>query len=77
MTAKRAVVSQKRRALPVELESPSSKLVYYYLQTEHGATVEELHEELSMTHISLYPVLRTLVSRGFVVQDGDRYHLLD
>ena len=61
------------RQLPTTVESPRGKLVYLYLATRQGATLDELHAELDLPRITLYSVLKTLRGRGLVAQDGDRY----
>lgn len=61
------------RQLPTDVESPRGKLVYLYLATRQGATLDELHAELDLPRITLYSVLKTLRGRGLVAQDGDRY----
>lgn len=59
--------------MPGEISSPSAKLVYLYLQTENGATVEELGDGLEMKKLSLFSVLKTLRQRDLVDRDGERY----
>ena len=59
--------------LPAEIESPSAKLVYFYLTTHGEATIGELQECLGMKKISLYSILGTLRKRGLVDQETDRY----
>ena len=61
------------RQLPTDVESPRGKLVYLYLATRQGATLDELHAELDLPRITLYSVLKTLRGRGVVAQDGNRY----
>ncbi|MFC6725678.1 TrmB family transcriptional regulator [Halobium palmae] len=62
-----------RRTMPGELSSPSAKLVYLYLQTQSGATVEELGDGLEMKKLSLFSVLKTLRQRDLVERDGEHY----
>lgn len=59
--------------IPSELESPRTKLVYLCLATGGAGTVEEVRDALGMELISLYPVLNTLTSEGFVRKDGSKY----
>jgi predicted transcriptional regulator len=61
------------RVVPTDLEASESKLVYLFLATADGATVEDLHEALDIKRISLLPVLDTLDERGLVDRDGDAY----
>ena len=61
--------------VPGELNSPRAKLVYLYLSTHEGATIEELGERLEMKKITLYSILKTLRKQGFVEEKTDRYVL--
>jgi DNA-binding IclR family transcriptional regulator len=61
--------------VPGELNSPRAKLVFLYLSTHEGATIEELGERLGMKKITLYSILKTLRKQGFVEQETDRYVL--
>ncbi|MFC6823550.1 TrmB family transcriptional regulator [Halopelagius fulvigenes] len=60
-------------SLPSDLQSPRAKLVYLYLRQMEEGTVEHLRTALGMKTITLYPVLGTLVEKGHVRSDGDRY----
>lgn len=59
--------------MPTDVESPRGKLVYLYLDTVDGASLEELVDGLDVQRITLYSVLKTLQERGLVDRDGDRY----
>lgn len=59
--------------LPDEVESPRAKLVYLYLQTTEGATVEDLEACLDLPRITLLSVLKTLRKRDVVERDGNHY----
>ncbi|WP_246308043.1 helix-turn-helix domain-containing protein [Halorarum salinum] len=61
--------------VPAGLSSPRAKLVYLYLATHGAVTEDDLREGLGMKRISLYAILKTLRSGGFVTRDGDRYVL--
>lgn len=61
--------------VPSDLNSPRAKLVYLYLSTHDGATVEELGENLGMKKITLYSILKTLREQDFAQQKTDRYVL--
>lgn len=61
--------------VPGDLNSPRAKLVYLYLSTHDGATIEELGENLGMKKISLYSILKTLREQEFVEEETDRYVL--
>ena len=59
-------------ALPAELDSAQSKLVFLYLETAGGGTVSDLCDALDIPQVSLYPTLRTLCERDLVeVRDGE------
>ena len=59
--------------VPAELNSPCSKLVYLYLATHGGATVNELHEGLDIRKLTLFSVLRSLRERELIGEETDRY----
>jgi predicted transcriptional regulator len=59
--------------VPDSIDSPEAKLVFVYLQTSTGATVDELHERLDLPRLSLFPVLDTLRTRGLVSRQGETY----
>ncbi|WP_290818339.1 helix-turn-helix domain-containing protein [Halovivax sp.] len=58
--------------LPETLDSPQAKLVYLYLTTSDGATVDDLADALSMRKLSVLSVLRSLSADGLVEREGDR-----
>lgn len=60
-------------AVPDSIDSPQAKLVYLYLRTTAGATVEELDDSLDLKRLALFPVLDTLESRDLIDRDGERY----
>jgi DNA-binding MarR family transcriptional regulator len=68
-----AAPTERSLAVPDAVDSPQAKLVYLYLSVSPGATVDELHASLDLRRISLLPVLDTLVERGLVDRDGERY----
>jgi DNA-binding MarR family transcriptional regulator len=59
--------------VPSELTSAQSKLVYLYLDCGGSATVDDIADSLGLKKITLYPVLESLESRGFVAIEGNRY----
>jgi hypothetical protein len=63
-------------AVPDELESTGSKLVYLYLDATNGCDISALRESLGMKTIAIYPILQTLAGKGLVERDGDRYHVV-
>ncbi|WP_227354056.1 helix-turn-helix domain-containing protein [Haladaptatus salinisoli] len=58
-------------SLPDELVSPRAKLVYLYLATAQGATLDELQAGLDLPKIALYTIVRTLRERGLVEKEGN------
>jgi len=60
-------------ALPDALTSPRGKLVYLFLETAGGATIEELKRGLDVPKLTLLGVLRALEERGVVAREGRRY----
>lgn len=61
------------RAIPVQLRSPQSKLVYLYLTLVSEAHVTELKESLQVDLLTLYPVLNALREHGLVERRGMTY----
>ncbi|NHN49597.1 TrmB family transcriptional regulator [Halostella sp. JP-L12] len=59
--------------LPRELKSPRAKLVYLYLSTRGGATVEALQDGLHLEKITLFSILETLSRQDLVRKDADTY----
>ncbi|MFB6123893.1 MAG: helix-turn-helix domain-containing protein [Haloferacaceae archaeon] len=59
--------------LPAELVSAESKLVYLFLESTDGATIDDLHESLGMKKITIYPVLDSLREHGLVARDGQSF----
>ncbi len=66
--------SRHRTAVPIpdEIESPRAKLVYLYVTTRDGSTVERLREDLGMRTGTALSMLRTLQERGYLERRGDR-----
>lgn len=60
-------------SIPSDLEAVRSKLVYLYLDTAGGATVDELQNDLGMRKLSLFPVLFDLTERDLVEKNGTEY----
>lgn len=60
-------------ALPTDLESPRAKLIYLYLQTAEGATVEELRDALDIPLITLLPTVDVLHERSLVEVHDEWY----
>jgi DNA-binding MarR family transcriptional regulator len=56
-----------------DIGSPSAKLVYLYLDTVDGGTVEDLHEALGMRRMDLFGVLDSLSAGGHVSREGRQY----
>ena len=60
-------------SLPRELESPRAKLVYLYLSSRGGATIEALQDGLDLEKITLFSILETLSRRDLIRKDADTY----
>lgn len=46
--------------LPKNLYSPGAKLVYLYIDSNKGATIDELQVVLRLKKVTLYPLIQTL-----------------
>ncbi|MFB6193680.1 MAG: helix-turn-helix domain-containing protein [Halobaculum sp.] len=57
-------------AVPDDLSSSQSKLVYLYLATHRDVTETELCESLDMRRMALYSVLKTLRRAGLIEESG-------
>lgn len=53
-------------AIPETITASESKLVYLYLRTSDDPTVDELHRNLGVRKLTLFPVLDTLRERGLI-----------
>lgn len=53
-------------AVPDAIATSEAKLVYLYLRTTDAPTVEDLHRNLGLAKLSLFPVLDTLRERGLI-----------
>lgn len=60
-------------SLPRELDSPRAKLVYLFLSTRGGATIEMLEEGLHLEKITLFSILETLSRRDLIRKDSNTY----
>lgn len=68
-----AALTHDRTAIPTDIESTGSKLVYLYLHTAGASTIEDLQSSLDMKQLALYPVLETLSSEGLITRNGETY----
>ncbi|MFC4357862.1 MarR family transcriptional regulator [Halobium salinum] len=59
--------------LPGGVSSAEAKLVYLYVRQRGACSAEELAESLRLTKLSLFPHLRTLLDRGLLRREDDRY----
>ncbi|AGN02196.1 hypothetical protein L593_11255 [Salinarchaeum sp. Harcht-Bsk1] len=64
-------VSCDELAVPQQLESPRSKLLYLALAVTDGAKTSELRSALQMSSLSLYPVVADLRDAGLVERADD------
>lgn len=60
-------------SLPADLESPRAKLIYLYLQSAEGATIEELRDALDIPLITLLPTVDVLHERSLVEVHDEWY----
>jgi DNA-binding MarR family transcriptional regulator len=59
--------------IPDGIESPRAKLVYVYCSVTDGATTEQLCDNLSITRLTLYPIIESLEKRDLIERDDDQY----
>jgi DNA-binding MarR family transcriptional regulator len=62
-----------RVTVPPAIASPRGKLVYLYLATHGGVTVDDLQDGLDMTKLSLFSILQSLQKKGLIERERDRY----
>jgi predicted transcriptional regulator len=62
-----------RIAVPDELSAAESKLVYLFVATSGGVTVDDIESSLDMRKITLFPVLDTLSESGLIERRDDGY----
>ncbi|MDZ7730815.1 MAG: helix-turn-helix domain-containing protein [Natrialbaceae archaeon] len=60
-------------AIPTDISSPQAKLVYLAILRTESSTVDELQRALAVRKITLFAVLETLVERGLMERQGDRW----
>lgn len=58
--------SKSRPVVPDDIASPRAKLVYLYVATTDGATIERVRDDLGITTGSLLSIVATLRERGYV-----------
>lgn len=73
MTAHQEYTQRVDTELPTQLNSSGAKLVYLYLTSVEGATIEELQAALDLHKLTLYSLLQTLANHGLVEQTGSTY----
>lgn len=64
-------ISREQVAVPAELQSPRSKLLYVTLAATGGARPPELRSALGLSSLSLYPIIRDLRDAGIVERADD------
>jgi len=64
-------LSCEELAVPPQLESPRSKLLYLALAATGGARASELRAALRMSSLSLYPVVSDLRKAGLLERADD------
>lgn len=65
--------SEQRPALPDDIGSPQTKLVYLTLLVTEETTVTELQQLLGLPKLTLLPILTSLVAKGLVQHTEDGY----
>ncbi len=65
--------SIKELSVPEEINSSTAKLVYVYLKSVTSATLEQICESLSLKQITLLPILKKLITHGFVKKSNQKY----
>jgi DNA-binding MarR family transcriptional regulator len=60
-------------AVPDGIESPRAKLVYVYCSVTDGASTDQLCDNLSITRLTLYPILESLEDRELIERENDQY----
>lgn len=73
MSAQTTDRATDRIAIPDELSAAESKLVYLFVATSGGATVDDLQSSLNIRKITLFPVLDTLSERGLIERTDGTY----
>jgi DNA-binding MarR family transcriptional regulator len=67
----------QRVTVPSSIASPRGKLVFLYLATHGGVSVDQLQDSLDMTKLSLFSILQSLEKKGLVEQERGRYAVSD
>ncbi|WP_433623680.1 TrmB family transcriptional regulator [Halomicrococcus sp. NG-SE-24] len=67
--------SARLEGMPDDIGSPRAKLVYLYLATTRGATVDELQSGLDLPKITLFTIVRTLRERELVEKNGSTFSI--
>lgn len=65
--------SEQKTALPDDLGSPQTKLVYLTLLVTEETTVTELQRLLGLPKLTLLPILTSLVAKGLVQRTEEGY----
>lgn len=60
-------------AMPDDLPSPQTKLVYLSLLQAENATATDLQERLGLSKLTLFAVLESLVASNLVARTEDGY----
>lgn len=69
----RRLTWEESDSLPEELESAEAKLVYLYIYLADEITIDELQEDLNISHMSLLTILDLLEEKGYVACDEAKY----
>ncbi|RQG90279.1 MarR family transcriptional regulator [Natrarchaeobius halalkaliphilus] len=71
-----SVAAEIEISIPQEISSAQAKLVYYYLATNGGGTVDDLHDELDISKGTALSITGTLRDQGHVERIDGRYELV-
>ena len=59
--------------LPGDIDSPYCKLVYLYCMATNETTIDELHDTLYISKLTLLPTLELLVKRDLIERTDDGF----
>ena len=63
----------KNISVPDGINSSTAKLIYVYIKSVASTTLEQLSSSLNMKKITVYPIISTLIKKGFITQSNNIY----
>lgn len=66
-------LQQPPTEIPETITSGNGKLVFYFIKTHNGVTIEEMSNQLNFKKLSLYSILQTLQSDDHVTKTDQEY----